>query len=129
MVTLDGPTAGCITPQMGSGTLYLDEQKVLHYDISYDGLVGDELESHLHGQQTDGSTQRILIDLPMGTPKVGSTDPLTPGMEADLLAGTWYIIVHTSHCPSGELRGVLFLAEVPNDSSSWGTVKALYGDR
>ncbi|MCU0450559.1 MAG: CHRD domain-containing protein [Bernardetiaceae bacterium] len=38
----------------------------------------------------------------------GSTPPLTPEQEADLLAGRWYFNLHTAAFPGGELRGQLF---------------------
>jgi hypothetical protein len=96
------PTA---TEAQGSAVLtYNTDTNVLGYDISFSGLSSAELFSHIHGFATRGTEAGILYDLPTGSPKVGSVT-LPEVQEPNLLAGQFYVNVHSASFPDGEIRG------------------------
>lgn len=45
--------------------------------------------------------------------------------EADLLAGLWYINIHTSMFPGGEIRGQVQAQVVPIPAAAWLLVSGL----
>ena len=44
---------------------------------------------------------------------VATFSPLSPAMVTDLFAEDWYVNVHSSAFPAGEIRGQLLLTAVP----------------
>lgn len=99
------------TSAAGSGLLTLDPSLRLHFDVSLGGLGSSETSAHIHvgDPGTNGST---LFSLPLGTTKTGVLGPLTTEQVADLNAGRWYVDIHTSASPAGELRGQMVQASV-----------------
>lgn len=114
------------TPATGSATLTLDGAKMLSFSISYSGLVGTETGAHIHGPAGVGVNAGVVFPLPPGNPKAGMVGPLTPAQEADLNAGLYYINVHTSMFPGGEIRGQIVGGAVPVEPSTWGRIKRQY---
>jgi len=53
---------------------------------------------------------------PWSSPETGSGIPLNATQEANLLAGNWYVNVHTTNFGSGEIRGQVNVAPVPEPS-------------
>ena len=112
---IDGPQAvGCepggagTGPSVGTGTgaLTLDEGTgVLSFDISYSGLEGTESVAHVHGPALPGVPAGVVFPLPLGSPKLGSSPPLTVQQVADLQAGLYYVNIHSTLCGGGEIRG------------------------
>jgi hypothetical protein len=79
--------------------------------VEFDGLTGVTTVSHIHGPAPPGVNAGVVLPLPI---PVGVTSGeftfsavLTGPQEADLLAGLWYVNVHTSTFPGGELRAQL----------------------
>jgi hypothetical protein len=101
----------------GVGRITLDDATgVLTYDIAFS--VGDlsspENAAHFH-HAPPGMDGPIIVPLPLGSPKMGMAT-LTPAQQADLLAGNYYVNIHTDDCPGGEIRGqVLPTAVAPGD--------------
>ncbi|WP_299756126.1 CHRD domain-containing protein [uncultured Pontibacter sp.] len=68
---------------------------------------------HFHGPADPESSAPPIIDIEEGFNQgssgtiSGSTRPLTQDEEDDLKAGLWYVNIHSSTYPSGELRGNL----------------------
>jgi hypothetical protein len=113
------------TPATGSGSFTLDGSKVLSYNISFSGLLASESVAHIHGPAPAGMAASPIFGLPLGSPKIGTAGPLTPQQEADLNAGLWYVNIHSTMFPNGEIRGQI-LPTVSLEESTWGKVKALY---
>ncbi|GIW05215.1 MAG: hypothetical protein KatS3mg060_0020 [Dehalococcoidia bacterium] len=63
--------------------------------------------AHIH-RGPPGVNGPVVVPLPAG-PNVSGTVPLTPGGLYDLLAGNWYVNVHSPSFPGGEVRGQLGL--------------------
>jgi hypothetical protein len=93
----------------GSGTLdasFNKETSVLSYTVSYSGLTGPAKAGHFHGPAAAGANAGVAL------PFVGSLDSpikgtatLTAAQAADLLAGKWYVNLHTAANGGGEIRG------------------------
>jgi hypothetical protein len=93
----------------GSGVLEasLDQQtNVLTWTVTYAGLTGPVKAGHFHGPATAGANAGVALGFPgsMESPIKGSAT-LTAAQAADVLAGTWYVNLHTANHPGGEVRG------------------------
>jgi CHRD domain-containing protein len=108
--TLNG--ASEVPPNSSTGTgnavLKLDKAtKTLSWTISYSGLTGDAGAAHFHGPAAAGANAGVVAPVATGSvpsPAVGSK-VLTDEQIADLMAGKWYVNIHTKANPGGEIRG------------------------
>ena len=89
-----------------------DVTNLLDWNISFAGLTGTQSAAHFHGPAGLGANAGIQITLPLGSPLVGSA-VLNDTQETQLLSELWYLNIHSSLFPSGEIRGQLLLAPVP----------------
>ena len=102
---MDGTQAGTGSPGSGVGIINLNtDTRQLEWNITFGGLVGDELVSHFHGPAPAGQPAGVQISLPPGTPKIDS-QVISEQQQTDLLAGLWYVNIHTDAFPGGEIRG------------------------
>jgi CHRD domain len=96
---------------MGDGTFVFDPAtKQLTWDVTFSGLSGPALASHIHGPAAPGTNAGVLIQFetpnaPAGEIK-GSTFLVTEQVN-DLQAGKYYVNVHTAANKGGEIRGQL----------------------
>jgi len=105
--SLDGAQAGTPSTAAGWATLEIrTEINRVDYYIWYWGPLGAETQAHVHGPAPPFSSAPILVNLPVGTPKVGHFTYAEP-LEAALLGGLFYVDVHTTSYPAGELRSQL----------------------
>jgi hypothetical protein len=74
-----------------------------------------EIMAHIHGPARTGVNADILFPLPLDGLKVGAIDITTnpAAVVADLLAGLWYVNIHTDEHPGGEIRGQILPVGVP----------------
>ena len=108
-VTLDGkaevpPTTSTAT---GSADVNYDAAtKKLTWTVTYSGLTGPATAAHFHGPAEAGKNAGVKVPIANATssPAEGSAT-LTDEQAADLLAGKYYINVHTAANPGGEIRG------------------------
>ncbi|WP_161602570.1 CHRD domain-containing protein [Tautonia marina] len=110
----------------GSGVLKLDTTSLLlSWDIEYEGLTGpiDGPGAHLHGPAGPGVNAGIQVWLaggPSGVPLpqpasgqlIGSTT-ITSAQADQLIAGLWYVNIHTARNPTGEIRGQVLAIPEP----------------
>ena len=86
---------------------YDTSSKVLTWKGNYSGLSGDATAAHFHGPADPGKNAGVAVAIkPFASPFEG-TATLTDGQAADLMAGRWYVNIHTAGNPGGELRGQL----------------------
>lgn len=101
--------AGTGSPGTGSATMtYDDVSGLFSWDISWSGLTAPETIMHFHGPGAPGANAGIQVDFGAlsgtSSPSIGSTS-ISVAQAGDLLAGLWYINIHTTAFPTGEIRG------------------------
>ena len=95
------------TQAMGSADAVLDTQtRLLRWKVSFSALSGPVTMAHFHGPAAIGANAGVALGFaaPVTSPYEGRA-VLTPQQAADLLAGRWYINIHTARFPGGEIRG------------------------
>ena len=116
---LDGLQDGVVTPASGSGTLSLSGVALTFNNITYSGLSGNSVAAHIHGPAAPGVSTGVLYPLTSFTTLgaksgafngtltlVAGTGGFTLTQQLQQLAsGLWYINIHTSTHPGGEIRG------------------------
>ena len=101
------PTASAAT---GTAEVTLDtEAKTVSWIYTHVGLSGDMTASHIHGPATATETAGPVIDTTTET--MEGTAAITDEQAAELIAGMYYLNVHTEMYPDGEIRGQLALKE------------------
>jgi hypothetical protein len=98
------------TPAKGSADLTYDPAtRMLTWTVTYSGLSAPATMAHFHGPAAAGKNGPVAIwisvkDAAVDSPVKGQAT-LTPEQAAQFSAGEWYINVHTSAHPGGEIRG------------------------
>jgi hypothetical protein len=113
VVTMEASLAGSSeappSSSAGMGTLeatFNQDSHMLHYTVTYSGMSGPVKAGHFHGPAAPGANAGVVVAFAgaMDSPIKG-TAVLTPSQSADLLAGKWYVNLHTAVNPGGEIRG------------------------
>lgn len=108
--SLDGSNEVPPVVTQGSGTAAMTYDTVtgeLTWNIAWQNLSGPATAIHFHGAAPVGvnaAVQETVTFDPNDLFAIGSTN-IDAGQAADLLAGLWYINVHTARNPGGEIRG------------------------
>jgi hypothetical protein len=76
--------------------------KKLTWTGAYSGLSGKPTSIHFHGPANPNQTAAAV--LPINSMVEGSAT-LTDTQAQDLIAGYWYVDIHTRAHPRGEIRG------------------------
>jgi hypothetical protein len=78
---------------------------VFSWQVTYSGLIGAPTAAHFHGPSFIGENAGVAVPLQgaLGSPIVGSA-VLTLDQASDLMAGRWYLNIHTAAFPGGEIR-------------------------
>jgi hypothetical protein len=90
----------------GTVTIIFDTaSKKVTWQGTYSGLSGPATAGHFHGPAEIGKNAGVAVPItPNTSPLQGSAD-LTDAQAADLLAGKWYVNIHTEAHKGGEIRG------------------------
>jgi hypothetical protein len=108
-VNLDSKSQVPPNTSAGTGTADLDydtASKKLSWKITYSGLSGPATAAHFHGPAAAGANAGVKVPIPNpATSPVEGSATLNDEQAADLLAGKYYINVHTAANPGGEIRG------------------------
>ena len=107
--TLDGKSETPPNTSAGKGTADIDYDaatKKLSWKLTYSGLSGNATAAHFHGPAEPGKNAGVAVAIPGAalSPAEG-TATLTDAQAADLLAGKFYVNIHTAANPGGEIRG------------------------
>ena len=80
--------------------------KMLTWTLTYSGMTGPVIAAHFHGpaDRKKNAPVAVLIGNNISSPAKGSKT-LTDAQAADLMAGRWYVNVHTAAHKPGEIRG------------------------
>ena len=89
---------------MAEATLDKDT-RVLVWKVTYTGLTGVATAAHIHGPAAVGSNAGVVIPFAETASPMEGQATLTEAQVADLLAGKWYVNVHTAANKGGEIRG------------------------
>ena len=92
---------------------FTESTGMLCYSISYTALDGIETAAHFHAPASAGENAGILFPIspdvsPLESPKIGCVGPLIGNQKKDLIRGLFYINVHSSLWPAGEIRGQVY---------------------
>ncbi len=99
---------------------------MISYNLAYTGLSSAVSAAHFHGPASTSQNAGVIFGINHTTnPMVGSVGPATATHLTQIANGLWYLNVHTSGCPSGEIRGQL-TAPVPARKGTWGALKQIY---
>jgi len=107
--TLDGKAEVPPNASAATGTADIDydpASKKLSWKLTYTGLSGPATAAHFHGPAEAGKSAGVAVAIPNATssPVEGSAT-LTDAQAADLIAGKYYVNIHTADKPGGEIRG------------------------
>jgi hypothetical protein len=95
------------SPGKGMATATLNTAtKQLTYTVQFSDLTGPATMAHFHGPAEPGANAGIVV--PLGnnpTSPIEGSVTLTDQQIGDLMAGRWYVNVHTAANPAGEIRG------------------------
>ncbi len=89
---------------------YNKTSKKLTYKVTYWNITPSAMHIHKGFAGTDGGVE-FTITVPATSPAEASVT-LTEAQEADLLAGKYYVNVHTSTNPNGELRAQILTNDI-----------------
>ncbi len=111
-----------VVPAAGSGgsglaRVTLNEAETQIFVSVYFGSLGaSAVAAHIHGSAGPGVNAPVLFTLPPPTGTSGSiptaTFAVTPSQVTQLKAGLWYLDIHTTSFPAGEIRGQLEVSPV-----------------
>jgi hypothetical protein len=105
---LDGASESPATTTKGTGKAelkYDDATKKLTYTITYKDLSGDPVAAHFHGPADAGANAGVELPITVGKSPIKGEATLDDAKAADLVAGKWYVNIHTKDNPMGEIRG------------------------
>jgi hypothetical protein len=94
---------GCMSSALGNAVATVEDDKFC-IALSYDGLSGLELFSHIHGPAAIGETGPVVFTMALSTQKTECFE-LTKDNKKNLEDGLYYFNVHSDMCPDGEIRG------------------------
>jgi hypothetical protein len=111
--------------EFGSGITYNDVTKELRIKVQVQNgandLDGEVTAAHIHKAAIGvaGPVVFPLVPAPLGQDHttINDTLVLTLAQEADLLAGLYYINIHTDLYPGGEIRGQI-VGHIPDAGST-----------
>ena len=93
----------------GTGTadlVYDKSSGSLSWSVSYSGLSGPVKAGHIHGPAEVGKNAGVVQPFAgsLESPFKGNAT-ISAAQAEDLLAGKWYVNLHTAANPGGEIRG------------------------
>src|SRR6185369_15049733 len=89
----------------GRASLVLSpDEKTARVSLTFTGLSSGQTDAHIHGPALPGVSAPPVFPLPLGQLSDFSIT-LTPAQVQDLKNGLFYVNVHSSNFPTGEIRG------------------------
>ena len=105
---LSGATEVPANTSKGAGTASITfdtASKTLTWKLDYSGLTGPATMAHFHGPAEAGKNAGVAVPISNAVSGTEGKATLTDAQAADLLAGKYYVNVHTAANPGGEIRG------------------------
>ena len=111
MLSAQLSAASEVPPATSNGTGMLEasvntQTMVMSYTVTYSGLTGAATTGHFHGPAAVGANAGVALPLAgnVASPIKGEAT-LTAAQMAQVMAGSWYVNLHTAANPNGEIRG------------------------
>ncbi len=93
-----------------------DVTNEFNWDVQWSGLEGTVTVAHFHGPAAPGVNAGVQVRIDeTSNPSIGNAT-LTDEQETDLLAGLWYINIHSDRDTitlGGEIRGQVNVVPIP----------------
>ena len=86
---------------------YNTDTKMLTWKGTYKDLSGPATAAHFHGPAEPGKNAGVAVPIAPNTSPLAGSAELKPEQAEDLMAGKWYVNVHTAANKGGEIRGQL----------------------
>jgi hypothetical protein len=124
------------SPATGFGSLFLDDTSG-NWSVSngtFQSLVGTSNNAHIHGPAAPGVGPAPVIapltfDFGVTSGNWSGTGTFTAPQMADLMNGLYYVNIHSTAFPGGEIRGQLQLVPEPSPAALVGLGIALLAMR
>lgn len=88
--------------------------RTLTWALTLSGLSGPPTGAHFHGPAAPGENAGVAAPITItGQPTDNGVLTLTSSQMDDLLAGRWYVNIHTAANPDGEIRGQIMIGPTP----------------
>lgn len=118
---IDGAQSGSGSPATGLATAtYDDISGLLSWNVQWTPLQGTITVMHFHGPASPGTNAGVQVDIGaisgLTSPSIGSAT-ISAMQGNDLLAGLWYVNIHSSVFPGGEIRGQMSVVPLP--AAAW----------
>jgi hypothetical protein len=124
--SIDGAqaNAGAGTGSAGTGTaaMTLDtNSKLFSWNVDWSGLTGQVTVAHFHGPAAPDANAGVQVAISTDSnPSIG--DAVISDLQIDdLLSGLWYINIHSTTSPGGEIRGQVNVVPLPAAAWLFGT--------
>lgn len=128
------------TPATGNATVVLNAaQTQLSISVQFQNLTGTYTASHIHGPAPAGTNAGVkwgFVGVAAGWVFTNANHDgsisnflvtgITATDVANLNSGNFYVNIHSTQFPGGELRGQLGSQPVPTAKTTWNRVKSLY---
>jgi hypothetical protein len=111
----------------GAATMVLSpDETTATVSLNFSGLSSPQTDAHIHGPAQVGVTAGVIFPLPQGQISDFKI-ALTPGQVQDLKNGLWYVNVHSTNFPNGEIRGQ-FLTSATASAIQFGATQLGVGE-
>ena len=98
-------TCGAGGTGTGTASITLDTAtNLLSWNVSWSGLSGADFLAHFHGPALPSQNAGVQVGIGIPSPRIGNA-VLGAGQVNDLLAGLWYLNIHSTTFNGGEIRG------------------------
>jgi CHRD domain len=112
----DLTAASTVPPNASKGTgtadvTYDAASKTLTWTVTFTGLSGDATAAHFHGPADVGANAGVAVPIKGTANPMAGSATITDAQAAELLAGKWYVNIHTAANKNGEIRGQVLKAK------------------
>ncbi len=84
---------------------YDDTSGQLTWTVTYRSLSSAPNAADIRGPAAPGVTGPAVVPITLAASPMSGSASITPAQAADMLAGLWYVSLHTDNNPAGEIRG------------------------
>jgi hypothetical protein len=108
--------AGAGTGSPGTGLMtgtFDDQTNLFSWNVTWGGLLGSPTVQHFHGPALANQNAGVQIGIGISGPPTAGSATITAPQAADLLGGLWYINLHSTSSPGGEIRGNVSVVPEP----------------